>query len=364
MTKTQRFGVLLGVLLTLGIPALACAPEPESSKTASLADPSAVKRVLETYAEFMGEMSAMMSAGGRPTERSRALEARLSEEVKAAGPALLAVVRTGDYETANAAVFALSYSSEPEAAVAALLDGLPRLDGKLTNNIGIALTELSTKHPTLNVPMAPLVAALHSQEWNYQQKMAQTIEVLVRQHGIEDPDGALASALIPMLASQRVRVFEPARILLPIIALRALGNAPERWATWYAATYGRSIDLAAGVYELVQIVHLGIDQGREVYRVEERTYVTEPALIARLREDANETQRLGRKFAVVFRIPEGFPGNRIGPLLERILMETSAYTVTGSPESDEFVPFSIALQNLRTVIKTSTADRDKNSSSS
>jgi hypothetical protein len=220
---------VLGVSSALGVwwapPVLAQAPSAAAAQIGLSPD---ARRVIDTYSEIMTELQAQMAGGGRQTERMTVLERRLAAEVKAAATELFAVVRDRDYESANAAAYALKYAPEPKGAVSALLVALDRFDGKMTNNIGLTLEHLCMEHPTLEVPTAPLTRALQAREWTHQQKVAQVVQVLVQRGGVTDPDGTLAAALIPMLASQRVRVFAPARQLLPTITARSLGNAPSR----------------------------------------------------------------------------------------------------------------------------------------
>jgi|TARA_B110000263_G_scaffold183759_1_gene161334 hypothetical protein len=57
---------------------------------------------------------------------------------------------------------------------------------------------------------------------------------------------------------------------------------------------------------------------------------------------------LDRKFAVVVQVSEdGFPQDRLVPLVEAIFKTISPYSFTISPEADEFIPFSTALEKLR-----------------
>lgn len=222
--------VALGVLCALGssFAVRAAAQDPSTSAAQTEASPE-VKRVLDTYAEIMQEVLEQMAAGGRQTERMAALERRMAEEVKTALPELFEVVRNGDFESANAAAYALHSAPDPHAAVTPLLAGLHRFDGKMANNVFVALMYLCIEHPAVEVPVEPLVRALRVREWSHQHKASQVIEVLAQRGGVKDPDGALAGALIPMLASQRMRVFRPAREILPKVTGQSLGNAPEPW---------------------------------------------------------------------------------------------------------------------------------------
>ena len=338
--------VVLGLMCLIG----ALTPRSVASQE-PVASPD-VARVIATYDEILQELLVLMSAGGSQTERMTALEKRLSGEVETAAPALLAAVRTGDRRSAEAAAYALRYAPDPEPAVAALLDGLNRFDGALVNNVGLSLEHFAMAHPALEIPVPRLAEALQATQWNQQQKVAQVLQVLVERGGVTDPDGTLAETLVQMLASQRVRVFGPARDMLSKITTQALGNQPEDWARWYLRSRGRPIHLVNGIYELVQIVRPEILDGQEVYRVEGETYRTRDALLARLRKDERTTLDLNRRFGIVVQVPkDGFPQDRLEPLGEAIFRAVSPYNLTISPESDEFVPFSVALERLRRLIE-------------
>jgi len=312
--------------------------------------PSAVARVVATYGDVMQELSVQMAGGGVATRRMKALEAQLAKEVAAAGGELLTVVRRGNVEDAEAVAYALRYAPDPDAAVAALLESLDRFDGRLANNIGLALMFLCQRHASLKVPLPPLVAQLQSTDWTHQQKIAQVIEVLVKRGGVVDEDGALTAALIPMLASQRSRVFSSAREILPAITGVQLGTAPEPWVAWYSKRYGRKIDLAADIYELVQIVQPSMEKEREVYRVAGRSYATHEALVARLQSDMAITHGLQRQFAVAIQLPaSGFPHERLTGLAEWVFTQVHPKSLVVSPISDEFVPFAVALSKLQSM---------------
>jgi hypothetical protein len=311
----------------------------------------AVARVVAAYGDIMEELAVQMAGGGAATPRMKALEAQLEKEVTATSGELLVVMRNGNVEDAEAAAYALRYAPDPDAAVAALLASLDRFEGRLANNIGLALMFLCGRHPSLKVPMPPLVAELHSTDWTHQQKIAQVIDVLVRRGGVVDEDGKLAAALIPMLASQRQRVSDPAREILPATTGVELGKAPEPWVEWYTKRHGRTIDLAAGIYELVQIVRPSMEKGSEVYRVAGRPYATHEALVARLKADRAIAHGLERQFGVVIQVPaNGFPQERLTSLAKAVFTEAQPTSLVVSPITDEFVPFAVALRKLRSML--------------
>jgi hypothetical protein len=327
------------------------ARQPPASSTAIASSPEA-QRVLASYAELMDAVQESVAvSGGSPTERMRAIEERMAGDVRVAAPELLRITSQGGFPESDAAAYALRFAPEPAVAVEALLAALDRFDGRLTNNICLSLEKIVADNPTVDVPVERIAQALGAPRWNYQQKAAQVLAALARRGTLADPEGTVGMALVPMLASQRPRVFRPAQELLPKVSGQSLGDDPQPWAQLYAARFGRAISMADGVYELVQIVHPTTSGGREAYRVEGQTYGSEGELLARLNEDAGAARELGRRFAVVIQLgDEGFPPDRIEPLADAILPLTSDDLVV-SPPGDQFVPFSVAAHRLRGYLK-------------
>jgi hypothetical protein len=321
-------------------------PAPPPATTAA-APSTGVARVKATYDQLMDELPTVVAGGGQPTPRMVTLESQLAQDVAAAGSDLLAALATADQQTADAAAYALRYAKDADAAAAALVAALDRFDGGLSNNVGLALTYLAGQHPALQVPLSRLVPHLRAHTWNHQQKIAQLIAVLVKRGGVTDADGSLTAALIPMLASQRMRVFAPAREILPAITGQSLGTDAGPWIAWYAMRYGRPIDLQPEIYELVQIVRPSIENGATVYRVEGDAYSSIDALASRLTADAATARGLRRSFGLVLQLPTGFPPDAgvtlARPLVERVRPDDTVV----SPMTDEFVPFSVALARLR-----------------
>jgi hypothetical protein len=341
----------VGILLLVAGATLASQARPASPAPPPPETPPAVSQVLQTYTDITGELRAQMAAGGRETPRMRELEQRLASETRSAGAALLDAVRRADERTAEAAAYALKYSTTPESAVTALLATLDRFDGALVNNAGLSLEQLVATHPQLRIPMAPLIAELRTTEWNRQQKIAQVLEVLADQGRVTDEGGRLSAVLIPMLASQRERVFAPARAILAKVTRQQLGIAPEPWIAWHAQKYRSRIELAAGIYELVQIVQPQLMGDQERFRMEREIFTTRPALLAALSRDAETARILGRRFGVVVQVPDsGFPREALTSLTEAVHNKLPRASIVISPITDQFVPFTTAAGNLRRLI--------------
>jgi hypothetical protein len=323
-----------------------------SAQRNGVAPPPEAPAVVQIYGDILTELRAEMAAGGRETPKMRELEERLAAEVRRAGPVVIDAVRRGDQKTADAAAYALKYAANPEAAVTALVASLDRFDGALVNNAGLSLEALAMSNPRLLIPMAPLVVQLRTQEWNRQQKIAQLLQVLAEQGRVTDEGGRLSAALIPMLASQRVRVFASARYILATVTGQNLGNAPEPWIAWHTRRYRSRIDLAAGIYELVQIVRPEMVGSEERYRMEREIFTTRPALLTALQRDAESARVMGRRLGVVIQVPDsGFPQERLSNLTTAVHDRMPTASIVISPSTDEFVPFTTAAGNLRRLLQ-------------
>jgi hypothetical protein len=338
----RKLCVVFVMSCVLGRPAVRSQERPLSPEVA---------QVLVTYRELMQELPAMLARGEQRSDRMSALEAQMAAQVKTAQPQLFTVVQQGDVDAAEAAAYSLKYATNPAAAVTPLLIALDRFDGRLANNVGLTLEYLCRQNPALQIPLEPLARSLAARQWNQQQKVAQVVEALSERGTLTDPDGMLTAALIPMLASQRQQVFLPVRDVLPRITGQSLGIAAEPWVVWFAQTHGRTLDLSAGIYELVQIVQPAIRNGNETFSIERIIYVSRETLLTRLRMDAETARRLNRKFGVAIQIPkEGFPQDRLTALVEAVLPVFEAGVVI-QPEIVEFVPFSVALERLQRLLK-------------
>jgi hypothetical protein len=343
------FAVVALALIANAVPAdsrpLTLAPAGESRQ----ADPSPnVLRVLKTYDELMQANVEAVAAGGKFTERMQELEKRLAADVAGTQPELQALLATGNRERATAAAYALRHAPAPQPAVRSLVAALDRFDGALQNNICLALMFLLQAHPSVEVPLAPLVRTMAEKRWTSQQKAAQVVELMARQRKLADPDGSLAAVLIPMLASQRSRVYGPARSILPRVTGQSLGNDPIAWADWYRRKYGRRLDLAGSVYELLQIIRAERRGDKESFRVENDVYTSAAELLKRLKADTQTARQRGKVFALAVLLPAGsFPLDRVQGLMESLLPALPGVDVVFSPENEEFVPFTSALERLR-----------------
>ena len=317
---------------------------------AAQSTPPDVQRVIDLYNAILRELPEVVAGNQRAIDRTQALDQDLANAVKGAQPALVDALARDSLEAATAAAYALRHAPDPNAAVGPLLETLTRFDGRLANNIGLALEWLARNHASLQVPLPPLTRALSVRTWTTQQKIGQVVQALAERGAVTDADGALVAALIPMLASQRQQVFVPAREILPRLAGQTLGNDAEHWARWYEKAYNRRIDLAAGIYELVDAVSVDSRDGVETFTVEQDTYTSHDRLLDRLRQDAATARGLDREFSVAVRLPAA---GAMPPGFDRLAEALMPIVPNGfviQPASFDFMPFSQAVARLRRLI--------------
>ena len=336
--------VLVALVITMGA-FLVASVYGFSAHTARMTSVAPVLALVEASESALMDM---MAQGGKTTPRYTEAEAQLATAARAAEPALIGALSAESLDVARPAAYALGYANDADAAASALVAALRRNDEGLTNNVGLSLMALAEKHPSLDVPLPPLIRKLHSHTWTDQQKIGQVIQVLAMHRPIADPNGELAQALIPMLLSQRSRVRDPARDILPRVTGQSLGNKAERWVAWFAQRHGRSIDLTSAIYELLQIVRPSMVENVAVFTVAGQEYRDLDALVARLAADAMTTRNLGRQFAIAVQIPEqGYPPDRMETLGEALFTRLAPIELVISPMGDDFHPFDAALARLQ-----------------
>ncbi len=153
--------------------------------------------------------------------------------------------------------------SDWQGVVDTLLAAVRRKPTALHNNSLIVLQEIVGAHlQEARVDLDPLIATLGSEEWTNQQKAALLLAKMTEQvslfKGKEQP---VIRALIPLTASQRGPVVEPALLALHRLTDQSnLQRDPEAWARWFEATYHEPVKLVGAVYEMVNVIGI---EGRE-----------------------------------------------------------------------------------------------------
>ena len=336
---------ILGGLLLFSV----CPLQAQQANTVGqTANETGVQRIARLYQEWTNGIMSNVASAGKASEAMKAPEERLKQEARQHQALLEQMLRGGTPEQQDAAAYVLSYAPDAKRAVLALSQALERDPVHLANNTCLALGNLAKQNPKIAIPLRPLIHALQTPVWNSQQKAALVVEELAARHRVSDKDGSLTAALIPMLCSQRVRVFQPARTLLPQITGQQLGEAAKPWAEWHARRYGRPLLLARGIYELLEVVHPRIQQDKLVYTVENDTYASEDDLMRRLSADKAIADSLMRRYALAIQLPsEGLPLEKLMPFADVLGPRLKLHEIVFSPATDTFVPFTQGVQHLR-----------------
>lgn len=139
-------------------------------------------------------------------------------------------------------------------AIAPLLQRIRAEAPQLDNDGCLALERILRAHPDATCPLEPLLEVIERPLWTGRQKGAQALALALPRAAIGDDAERCARAVVPLLASQRQRVFASGARCLAILAGEDLGDDPIAARQWFFARFGEGIDLLAGVHELVVVV--------------------------------------------------------------------------------------------------------------
>src|SRR5262245_1940993 len=149
--------------------------------------------------------------------------------------------------------------ADAPAAIEPLLEEMRKSAPTLDNNVGLQVELILRNHPGAPCPLEPLLEGIQRHVWNSQQKCAQALSALLERGDGKGRERELAAALIPLLTSQRPRVFDAAQRCLEALTGRALGDVPLPWAAWYEQEFGEPLDLSGAVYEDLVVVRPRIE---------------------------------------------------------------------------------------------------------
>jgi hypothetical protein len=241
------------------------------------------------------------------------------------------------------------FSRTPDApgAIPLLIQAMEREAPRLDNNACLLIEMIATSHPGAEIPIDPLLAAVRRKAWTSRQKCAQALERALTPALIRDREEELVRVLLPLLVSQRSRVFEAGARCLEKIAGYSFGADPERWLGYYEERFKEPIDLSEAFHEWVVVVDR-LEDGR--YRIDEAVYADDPTLVEALLGLQAALSDRDLTLAVVVRATEeeisrmlGGPNNRprfLGPLgrLLQLLMVENSMPPTLAPPEDVFRP--------------------------
>ena len=167
---------------------------------------------------------------------------------------LLPILRQPGSAAQLAALDAFAERADAPAAIAPLLAQIRAEAPQLDNDGCLALERILRAHADAACPLDVLVEVIGRPLWTSRQKGAQALAIALARTPFAGDEERLARAVVPLLVSQRQRVFEAGGRCLAVIAGRDLGDDPIAARQWFFDRFGEGIDLLAGVHEHVVVV--------------------------------------------------------------------------------------------------------------
>ncbi len=185
---------------------------------------------------------------------------------------LLAVLEASAGEAQWTTMQKFAAQTDAPAAISRLFEEMRKSAPQLDNNVGLMIELILHRHPDAPCPMEPLLEGIHRKIWNSQQKCAQALCLLLERGDGKGREKELCASLIPLLASQRPRVFNAAERCLEALTGQDLGNVPDRWLKWFEMQFGTAVDMTDAIYEDLVVIESQLDGDGEdstpVYHVE------------------------------------------------------------------------------------------------
>jgi hypothetical protein len=195
--------------------------------------------------EWILAAALMLAASHRPDTVPASLDVEI----------LLEYLR-GDFDADQMmAMQTFANQSDAPDAIPRLLHEMQESAPALDNNVGLVLEMILQAHPDAKCDLEPLRECIRRHIWNSQQKCGMALARLLARGDGAGKVQDIARDLIPLLASQRPRVFETAQRGLQGLTGQRLGDSPEPWLQWYRETFGQPLDMTGAVYEDLLVIH-------------------------------------------------------------------------------------------------------------
>lgn len=186
-------------------------------------------------------------------------------------------------------------------ALPSLFDLMKEEAPQLDNDVCLTVLAILKKHPSVKCPIDPLLDTIRRPVWTSQQKGSMALLEAMRDKEVwEGREEELNAALIPLLTSQRSRVYGSAlRCLHKINGKREWGADPERWKMFYEAAYpGKSLDLSKALFEVLAVIRPS-DEEPFSFEVNGQSAADADALKTLLSEFSAAAKRKGLKLGIV-----------------------------------------------------------------
>jgi len=225
-----------------------------------------------------------------------------------------------------------------------LKEEAPRRD----NNVCLVLGWILQRHPEAECPLDPLLEVIGRRIWTSQQKGSQALAEALNASNGKGREEDLYRSLIPLLTSQRSRVFIAALRCLQKFSGQHFGPDPEIWKTHYEKLFpGKTVDLASAIYERVVVIRPLGEKSPMAYTFDGEKVVDWAALRDKLAGAKAAAARENLRLGVVVQISDEAM-DKFGPghqgLIKEALRSISAASIdeyTISPQADVFrAPYS------------------------
>ncbi|MFB3894015.1 MAG: hypothetical protein ACE15C_18560 [Phycisphaerae bacterium] len=279
----------------------------------------------------------------------RARSARTQPAGAATSPAtigfdtLLRHIKGGATPQQMAVMEQFGKQKDSPAAIGELLKLLRQADPVLDNNACLALTYILISHPDADCPLDELLTAVRRRNWTSQQKAAQALAFALKPANWKGREEEIYRSLIPLLTSQRSRVYDAALVCLRKVSGKDLGPDADAWKAFYEQAFpGRKLDLSTAMYEYVVVVKM-TGEAKDKPVVEGEQIADLKRLSEKLKALAAQAKARKLDVAVVIQVPDavmtriaqtGDYGSMKDAIITAAQVTGGQFTV--SPESDVF----------------------------
>lgn len=254
---------------------------------------------------------------------------------------LLAQIKGGASMQQLAVMQNFARQKNAPAALPDLLKLLKQNDPQLDNNVSLAVTFILMEHPDADCPLGELLETVQRHQWTSQQKASQALAMALKPGNWKGREEDICRALIPLLTSQRSRVFQAALACLRKVSGQTMGPDADAWKAYFEKTFpGKELDLSKAVYEWMVVVKLAPD--RKGYILEGEALADGKALDEKLRALAAEAKAKGLALEAAVQVSNDMM-NRIArtndfrPVQEAMgIVGRVTGSCTVSPEADIF----------------------------
>jgi len=201
-------------------------------------------------------------------------------------------------------------------------------------------------HPEEKCPIEPLLKVISRKIWTSQQKGAQALFYALNDKTIKGQEEVLYRHLIPLLTSQRSRVYNAGANCLRKISGENIEPDADQWKIFYEKKFPeKKLDLTKTVFEIVAVIKPQKDNEKGKFEVNGEAVKDANALKAKLKGLKKLAKNHKYKLGVVIQIPNAemqkMAQTQNFSIVQVPMMSAQSIgiqSITVSPEADVFRP--------------------------